>query len=327
VKTRMTELLDIKYPIMCGGIMWLARPELCAAIANAGGLGNLTAGIYESGNELREAIRRTRQLTARPFCVNVTLLPSVRVTKERHHEYFLACCDEGVAAVEVSGAPIDLYLGPGAVVQAKRAGVKLIHKVGSVRHARHAEEAGYDAVIAAGFEEGGHPLEDDVTTMVLTPRISQSVSIPVIAAGGITNGRSMAAAMVLGADGVMMATRFIATTECPAHPAIKEELVRRSENDTVLICRTLKLQMRALKNDLVRQVLEAEGQHRSTEEIVALISGEKSRKAWESGDVENAPFAVGQSVGLIKDIVTCQSLLETMVQEAKEIIASVARRL
>jgi len=327
VKTRVTELFGIQHPIMCGGMMWLAKPELCAAISNAGGLGNLTAGNYESGSDLGKAIDKTRQLTNKPFCVNVTFMPSVRITKALHEEYFQICCEQKVAAIEVSGAPLDKYLGPDSVRQAKEAGVKLIHKLGSVKHARHAAEAGYDAVIAAGFEEGGHPLDDDVTTMILTPRICESVKIPVISAGGMVDGRSMAAAMVLGAEGIMMASRFIATTECVAHPIIKEELVRRQENDTTLICKTIDLQMRALKNELVSNVLEVEARHGSIEEIIPLMSGERSQKAWENGDVDGAPLAVGQSIGLIKEIVSCRELLDTIVREAEETLANVQRRL
>ena len=326
MKTRMTELFGIQHPIMCGGMMWLAKPELCAAISKAGGLGNLTSGNYESGDDLRKAIDNTRRLTDKPLCVNITLLPSVRITKELHQGYFQVCCEEKVAAIEISGAPLDRYLGVGAVNQAKEANVKLIHKVGSVRHARHAEEVGYDAVIAAGFEEGGHPLNDDVTTMLLTPRICESVQIPVITAGGIADGRSLAAALVLGAEGVMMASRFVATKECLAHPNIKAEIVRRQENDTTLICRTIDLQMRALKNELVSKVLEVERRNGGLEEIVPLISGERSQKAWENGDVDGAPFAVGQSVGLIKEIASCQEILEKMVQEAEEILANAQKR-
>ena len=327
MKTRMTTLFGIKHPIMCGGMMWLAKPELCAAISNAGGLGNLTSGNYESGDDFGKAIDKTRQLTDKPFCVNITLLPSVRINKEMHQDYFRVCCEKGVAAIEISGAPLDKYLGVDAVDQAKEAGVKLIHKVGSVKHARHAEEAGYDAVIAAGFEEGGHPLNDDVTTMLLTPRICDSVKIPVITAGGIADGRSLAAALVLGAEGVMMASRFIATKECLAHPKIKEELIRRQENDTTLILGTLDLQMRALKNELVSKVLEVESRHGGLEEIIPLISGKRSEKAWENGDVDGAPFAVGQSIGLIKEIVSCRELLETMVREAEHILSDIQRRL
>lgn len=327
MKTRVTQLFGIQHPIMCGGIMWLAKPELCAAISNAGGLGNLTAGNYESGDDLRKAISETRQLTNKPFCVNLTLLPSVRITRELHQDYFQVCCEEGVGAIEISGAPLDRYLGPDSVSQAKEAGVKLIHKVGAVKHAKHAEEAGYDAVIAAGFEEGGHPLGDDVTTMLLTPRMCESVDIPVITAGGIADGRGMAAAIVLGAEGVMMASRFIATAECLAHPRIKEELVRRQENDTTLICKTIDLQMRALKNEMVRKVLEVEARRGGIEEIIPLIGGEQSQKAWENGDVDAAPFAVGQSIGLIKGIVSCQELLESMVREAEEVLANAQQRL
>ena len=327
MKTRVTELFGIQYPIMCGGMMWLAKPELCAAISKAGGLGNLTSGNYESGDDLRKAINNTRRLTDKPFCVNITLLPSVRITKELHQGYFQVCCEEKVAAIEISGAPLDRYLGMDAVNQAKEANVKLIHKVGSVRHARHAEEVGYDAVIAAGFEEGGHPLNDDVTTMLLTPRICESVKIPVITAGGIADGRSLAAALVLGAEGVMMASRFVATKECLAHPNIKEEIIQRQENDTTLICRTINLQMRALKNELVSKVLEVEGRSGGLEEIVPLISGESSQKAWENGDVDGAPFAVGQSIGLIKEIASCQEILEKMVRDAEQILSDIQRRL
>ncbi len=327
MKTRITEFLGIKHPVMCGGMMWLAKPELCAAISNAGGLGDLTAGNYESGNELSKAIDETRQLTDKPFCVNITLLPSVRITKEAHQGYFQACCEKKVAAIEISGAPLDRYLGPDAINQAKKAGVKLIHKVGSVKHARHAEEVGYDAVIAAGFEEGGHPLSDDVTTMLLTPRICDSVKIPVITAGGIADGRSLAAALVLGAEGVMMASRFIATKECTAHPKIKEELIRRQENDTTLVCTTINLQMRALKNELVDKVLEVERRHGGLEEILPFMSGKRSEKALETGDVDGAALAVGQSIGLIKEIVSCRELLETMVHEAERILSQIQQRI
>jgi len=323
----MMELFGIKHPVMCGGMMWLAKPELCAAISNAGGLGNLTSGNYETGGSLRKAIDRTRQLTDKPFCVNITLLPSVRITKEMHQDYFRVCCEEKVAAIEISGAPLDRYLGVDAINQAKKAGVKLIHKVGSVKHARHAEEVGYDAVIAAGFEEGGHPLNDDVTTMLLTPRICESVKLPVITAGGIADGRSLAAALVLGAEGVMMASRFIATKECLAHPKIKEEIILRQENDTTLVLRTVDLQMRALKNELVSKVLEVESRRGGLEEILPLMSGNRSEKALESGDVNGAALAVGQSIGLIKEILSCQELLEKMVREAEEVLSDVQQRL
>ena len=300
--------------------MWLAKPRLCSAISNAGGLGNLTAGNYDSADELRVAIAETRRLTDRPFCVNITLLPSVRITKELHADYFDVCCEEKVAALEISGAPLDRYLGPEYVDRAKKAGVRLIHKLGSVRHAKHAESAGYDAVIAAGIEEGGHPLDDDVTTMVLTPRISETVGIPVITAGGIADGRGLAAALVLGGSGVMMASRFIATSECVAHENIKEELVRRQEYDTNLICKSIELQMRCLKNEISRRVLEIEAGHGTFDDILPYMIGERSKEAWNTGDVEMAPLAVGQSIGLIKEVMSCADLLDWMVREAEAIL-------
>ena len=321
MKTRMTELFGIEYPIMCGGMMWLAKPELCAAISNAGGLGNLTAGNYDSAQEFSQAVIETRKLTDNPFCVNITFMPSVRITKELHMDYFQVCCREKVAALEISGAPLDRYLGPEYVEEAKKAGVKLVHKVGAVRHARHAEKVGYDAVIAAGIEEGGHPLDDDVTTMVLTPRMRDAVGIPVITAGGIADGRGLAAALVLGAEGVMMASRFIVTRECLAHEDIKKELISRQEYETTLICKTIELQMRCLKNKIAERVLEIEAGQGSFEDILPYMLGEKSKISWETGDADMAPLAVGQSIGLIDEIMSCEELLQSMVGEAEEIFS------
>ena len=327
MKTRMTELLGIEHPIMCGGMMWLAKPGLCAAISNAGGLGNLTAGNHDSEDAFREAVHQTRALTDKPFCVNITLMPSVRITKELHEAYLSVCCEEQVAALEISGAPVDRYFGPEAIPRAKEAGVKLIHKLGSVKHALHAAKVGYDAVIAAGFEEGGHPLEEDVTTMLLTPRLAESVDIPVITTGGIADGRGMAASIVLGADGVMMASRFIASDECLAHTRTKEHLVERQENDTTLICKSLHLQMRVLKNEQARKVHEVEANHGGLDEIIPLLAGEHAMGAWESGDVERAPLAVGQSIGLINEVLSCREIIEGMVRDAEECLAKAQQRI
>src|SRR5208337_309623 len=251
MKTAITEMFGIKYPIICGARMWLCKPRLCAAVSNAGGMGNLTAGNYATEDEFRKAIRETRQLTAMPFMVNVTILPSVHITGEHHRMYLRICSEEKVAGLEISGTPLDKAVGREYVEMLKKAGVKLFHKVGSVRHAVHAEKEGYDGIYAAGIEEGGHPLNDDVTTMVLTPRITETVRIPVVAAGGIADGRTMAAALALGAEGVMMATRFAATQECEVHDNIKQELIRRQEFETVLICKSIGLQGRAIKNKIV----------------------------------------------------------------------------
>ena len=172
MKTAITEMFGIKYPIICGAMMWLCKPTLCAAISNAGGMGNLTAANYETEEGFRNAIRETRKLTDRPFMVGITILPSVRITAGHHQMYLRICAEEKVSGIEVSGDPVNKAVGPEYIDMLKKAGVKLFHKVGSVRHALHAQKAGYDGIYAAGIEEGGHPLDDDVTTMVLTPRIA-----------------------------------------------------------------------------------------------------------------------------------------------------------
>ncbi len=326
MKTAITQMFGVKYPIICGAMQWICKPELCAAISNAGGMGNLTAGNYETEDDFRNAIRQTRKLTDKPFMIGLTILPSVRITAEHHQMYLRVCAEEKIAGIEVSGAPIDKAAGPQAVEMAKKAGVKLFHKVGSVRHAVHAEKAGYDGIYAAGIEEGGHPLNDDVTTMVLTPRIVEAVKIPVVTVGGIANGKSLAAALILGAEGVMMASRFMATKECVVHDNIKNEIVKRQENDTTLICKSLHLQGRALKNQVVKEICEIEEKGGRFEDLYPLIAGERMKRAWEEGDVEVAPMMVGQSIGLIHDVLTCKALLDGMVKEAQEQLARVSKK-
>jgi len=320
-KTAITEMFSIEYPIICGGMMWLCKPPLYAAISNAGGMGNLTAGNYATEEEFHQAILETRKLTDKPFMVNITMLPSVRITAEHHQMYLRVCAEERIAEIEVSGAPLDKVAGKGAVEMLKKAGVRLFHKVGSVRHAVHAEKSGYDGIYAAGIEEGGHPLSDDVTTMVLTPRIVESVKIPVVAVGGIADGRSMAAAFMLGAQGVMMASRFIATRECAVHENIKQELIRRQEFETTIFGKSIGLQGRALKNKVIEEIVAMEARGGGLQELIPLLSGERIKEAWEEGNVERAPLMVGQSIGLIKGVLSCMELLDTRAKEAAECLA------
>jgi len=317
MKTAITEMFGIRHPIICGAMMWISKPRLCAAVSNAGGMGNLTAGNYATEDEFRQAIRETRKLTDLPFMVNVTILPSVHITAEHHKMYLRICAEAKVAGLEISGTPLDKAVGGEYLDMLKKAGVKLFHKVGSVRHAVHAEKAGYDGIYAAGIEEGGHPLNDDVSTMVLTPRIAETVGIPVVAVGGIADGRTLAAALALGAQGVMMATRFAATKECEVHNNIKQELIRRQEYETALICKSIGLQGRAIKNKVVEEVLSLEAKGCGLEELIPLISGERVKEAWQSGNVDRAPMMMGQSVGLVNDIPTCKELIERMVAEAE----------
>jgi nitronate monooxygenase len=327
MKTRMTKLFGIKHPIMCGGMMWLCKPDLCAAVSNAGALGNITAANYDTGAELAAAIRKTREMTDKPFSVNLSLLPSFRITKEMYLDWFNACLAEKVAAFEISGAPVDKFFGPDAIKRGHDAGVKFIHKVGSVRHAIHADHAGYDAVIAAGVEEGGHPLSDDVTTVVLTPRMAESVKIPVITTGGMADGRTLAAALVLGAEGVMMASRFMATKECKMNEKVKDELIRRQEFDTVLYGKTIELQGRALKNAWVKKVQDMEARHAKLEEMAPLLSGLRQQTVWTDGNTEDALMPVGQSIGLIHDVATCKEVVERIVKEAEGILKGSTKRL
>jgi nitronate monooxygenase len=314
--TAITKMFGIKYPIICGAMMWLCKPNLCAAVSNAGGMGNLTAGNYETADEFRAAIREARKLTKNPFMVAITLLPSVRITPEHHKMYVKVCAEEEVDGIEFSGTPLDKVAGMEAVEMLKKAGVKMFHKVGALRHAQHAEKIGFDGIYAAGIEEGGHPLSDDVTSMVLTPKIVSSVKIPVVTVGGIADGRTMAAALTLGAQGVMMASRFIATKECEVHENIKQELIRKQEFDTVIYGKSIGLQGRGLKSKVLEEVLAIEARHGGFEELIPLLSGQKVKEAWETGDVNYAPLMVGQSIGLINDIPTCKELLERMAAEA-----------
>ena len=324
-KTAITEMFGVKYPIICGAMMWLCKPKMCAAVSNAGGIGNLTAGNYETADDFRAAIRETRKLTDKPFFIAITLLPSVRITPEHHKMYVKVCVEEKVDGIEFSGTPLDKVAGMEAVELLKKAGVKMFHKVGAVRHALHAEKIGFDGVYAAGIEEGGHPLNDDVTTMVLTRKMVSSIKIPVVSVGGIADGSGLAAALALGAEGVMMASRFIATKECEVHDNIKQELIRRQEFETVIYGKSIGLQGRGLKSKVLEEVLAIEARHGGFEELIPLLSGQKVKEAWETGDVDYAPLMVGQSIGLINDIPTCAELLDRTAAEAKERSARAAK--
>jgi nitronate monooxygenase len=321
MKTRITELFGIKYPIQCGGMLWIAKPELAAAISNTGAMGNLTSGNYNAADDLRAAIDRTRTLTHNPFIVNITTMPSIRLPLTLLQDFFRVCCEKRVTAIEIAGAPVDSFLGKEYIPMAKEAGVKVLHKVGTVKHAVHAEKVGYDAVTIAGFEEGGFPHKDNVSTMVLVPKVRESVSIPVLAAGGMADGKSLAAALALGADGIMMATRFLATQESGVHPNIYKVLVEKTEADTALQLQTLLagfgLQVRALRNEIMRKVEEVEKTGGDLGELLPLISGERARQVWIDGNAEEAMLTIGQSVGRIRDIPTVAELIARMVAEAE----------
>lgn len=331
MKTRITELFGITYPIQCGGMLWLAIPELAAAISNAGAMGNLTSGNYNSGDELRAAIDKTIELTDKPFIVNITTMPSIRLPIELLQDFFKICCERKVKAIEIAGAPVDTFLGKEYIPMAKEAGVKVLHKVGTVKHAVHAQKAGYDAVTAAGFEEGGFPHKDNISTMILLPKVVEAVDIPVLAAGGMVDGKSLAAALSLGADGMMMATRFLATKESAVHPNIYKTLLEKNETDTVLVLKALLgglgLQVRALRNELIRKIEEVEQGEGDLASLLPLISGERARIVWKEGNSEEAMLTIGQSVGRIKDIPSVNDLIPRIIEEARAAIQSASDRL
>jgi len=311
-KTRITELFGIKYPIIAGGMHLLSRAELVAAVSNAGGLGILASTTFESKEELREEVRKTKTLTDKPFGVNLNLFPMMRPRSvEEDIDLFI---DEGVEIVESSGASPEPY-----VPQLKGTGVKIIHKVPAVRFARKAESVGVDAVTIVGFECAGHPGTDDVTSLILVPLTVDAVKIPVVAGGGFCDARSFVAALALGADGVVMGTRFVATHECIAHPKIKEWLVKAKETETTLIDRSLGLPMRVIKNKPAEKALEMDKRGASLEELLTVISGELGRKAWIEGGIDAGVVSLGMAVGRIHEIVSVKEVIDGIIKEAKTI--------
>lgn len=313
MKTRITELLGIQYPIVQGGMQWVGRAEMAAAVSNAGGLGMLTGLTQPTAQDLRAEIERTRGMTSKPFGVNLTILPSVNPPP--YAEYVQAIIDSGVKVVETAGNSPKEF-----IALFKENGVKILHKCTSLRHALSAERNGVDVVSIDGFECAGHPGEDDVGGLVLIPLAARALKIPVIASGGIADGRGLAAALVLGAEGVNMGTRFCATVEAPIHPAIKEALVGASERQTNLIFRTLHNTGRVLKTPVSDEVVSLERREGGCEfkDVQHLVSGQKGRLALETGDLHAGLVWAGQVVGLIDDIPTCAELLERMVAECCE---------
>lgn len=325
IQTPISQMFGLKYPIICGAMMWLGTPRLCEVVADAGGMGTLVAAMYDTEEKFRAAVVETKQrLDGRAFMVGVTILPAVAISEEHYKMFLRVCTEERVPGIEVSGSPIDRACGMEYVDMLKQANVKLFHKVGALRHAKHAEKIGYDGVYAAGIEEGGHPLNDDVSTMILTPKLVDELNIPVITVGGIADGRSMAAALALGASGVMMATRFMATTDCcELHDNIKQELVNRQEYETELIGKTLGLQARALSNGVVKEINKVEAANGGLKEMMPFMTGMRSKKAWINGDVDLAVMTVGQTIGRIEDVPSTAELLQRMAEEALQASAAV----
>jgi NAD(P)H-dependent flavin oxidoreductase YrpB (nitropropane dioxygenase family) len=314
LSTRITEFFGVERPIVQGGLMWIARSELTSAVANAGGMGFMTALTYPEPEELRREIRKCRSMTDKPFGVNLTFLPTLRPPD--YPTYINVCIEEGVRFIETAGRNPEPYME-----QIKGAGIRVIHKCTSVRHARKAESIGCDAVSIDGFEAAGHPGEDDVTSLILIPLTRDAVSIPVIASGGFADGRGLVAAMGLGADGINMGTRFVATREAPVHDNVKQALLQHTEQDTRLIMRSLRNTERVMHNSTVDKVLTIEQQGDTRiDDIIPYVSGLVGKQMLENGDMEKGTLAAGQSMGLIRDIPSCRELLDKIMADAEAVI-------
>jgi len=316
LKTRITQLLGIEHPIVQGGMMWVGRAEMAAAVSNAGGLGILTALTQPTPDDLRKEIDRCRAMTDKPFGVNITILPSVNPPP--YAEYRQAIIDSNIKIVETAG-----YKPQEHVDHFKEHGIIVLHKCTAVRHALSAERMGVDVISIDGFECAGHPGEDDIPGLVLIPAAADKVKVPMLASGGIGDGRGLAAALALGADGINMGTRFCATKEAPIHDDVKRFLVENDERATNLIFRQFRNTGRVAKNAVSDEVV-AIGSRPGAEfpDVQPLVSGAKGRAALETGDLDAGLIWAGQIQGLIHDIPTCDELLSRMVADAEAIIDS-----
>lgn len=314
LRTRFTELVGVEHPIVQGGMMWVGRAELASAVSNAGGLGVITALTQPSPEALRDEIRRCRSMTDKPFAVNLTVLPSVNPPP--YADYRRAIIESGVKIVETAGSNPKEH-----VEDFKAHGLIVIHKCTAVRHALSAERLGVDAVSIDGFECAGHPGEDDVPGLILVPSAADKLKVPMLASGGFGDGRGLAAALALGADGVNMGTRFCATVEAPIHEKVKQFLVANDERSTRLIFRRLKNTARVAANSVSDRVVEILARSDAVfEDVRELVSGAKGRVALETGDLDHGIIWAGQVQGLIRDIPTCEVLLRRIVDEAEAVI-------
>lgn len=317
MRTRITELFNIEHPIVQGGMHYVGMAELAAAVSNAGGLGMITALTQRTPELLHQEIAKCRSMTDKPFGVNITFLPTL--ANPPYPEYIQVIVENGITVVETAGRNPEPYLPP-----LKAAGIKILHKCTSVRHALKAEAAGCDAISVDGFECGGHPGEDDIPNFILLPLAAEKLKVPFIASGGMADARSLVAALALGAEGINMGTRFIATREAPVHPNVKQAILEASELDTRLVMRPLRNTERVLKNSSVEQVLRTEAEKGSTitfEDIREQVAGIYPRVMID-GEMEAGAWSCGMVVGLINDIPSVQDLVSGIMAGADQLIAS-----
>lgn len=311
MKTRFTEMFGIKYPIVQGGMQHLGVPQFAAVVCNAGGIGTLNISCYASPEDFRAAVKEMKSLTDKPFIVNISLLPGVSKGEEILR-YINVCVEEGVAAIETAGADPSQY-----IPHIKGNGIKLIHKTPSAKIAKRMEEKGADVITIAGYEVAGHPSTDGIGTMILANKVASICSIPVLAAGGIGDGKSLAAALALGCEGVVMGTRFVATTECPISDNHKQWMLSHGELDTALIQKSIKNMARVSNNMAAKLTLEMEDRGTTLQELMSVIAGRISRDCYVNGNVDGGIFAIGPVMGIINDIKPVQVLLDDMVAEAE----------
>ncbi|MEI6447147.1 MAG: nitronate monooxygenase family protein [Actinomycetes bacterium] len=312
-KTRFTETFGFDHPIVLGGMQAIGTAELIAATANTGCLAFLSALTQPTPEALEKEIARTRELTDKPFGINLTILPAI--TPPPYAEYRQVICESGVPVVETAG------MNPAEHVPFfKEAGIKILHKCTSVRHGLKAQTLGVDGLSIDGFECAGHPGEDDVPGLVLIPAAADKIEIPMIASGGIADARGLVAALALGADGVNMGTRFLCTAEAPADLAVKQFMVQADERSTQLMFRTLHNTARVVRNKVTEEVVEIEKRGGGFDEIAPLVSGARGRKVYETGDLDAGVWSAGLSLGLIDDIPTVAELVERILLEAEQII-------
>ena len=316
LQTRFTQLFGVEHPIVQGGMQWVGRASLVSAVANAGALGFITALTQPTPEDLEKEIKRCRDMTDKPFGVNLTILPALKPPP--YAEYRQAIIESGVKIVETAG-----YNPQEHIAELKKHGVKVIHKCTAVRHAVKAEKIGADAISIDGFECAGHPGEDDSPGLILIPAAADKVTIPMIASGGFGDGRGLAAALALGAEGINMGTRFMCTAESPIHQKIKEQILANDERSTDLIFRTLHNTARVARNAVSREVIGVERKGGATiDDVKHLVSGQRGRAVYEEGDPDFGIWAAGMVQGLIHDIPTCAQLVSRIVAEAEAIIAS-----
>ena len=313
ITTRFTEMFGVDHPIAQGGMQWVGRAGLVAAVANAGALGFITALTQPTPEDLTKEIARCRDLTDKPFGVNLTILPAIKPPP--YAEYRQAIIEAGIKIVETAGNKPQEH-----VDEFKKFGVKVIHKCTSVRHALSAERMGVDAISIDGFECAGHPGEDDVPGLILIPAAADQIKIPMIASGGFGDARGLVAALALGAEGINMGTRFMATKESPIHENVKQQMVLNDERATDLIFRTMRTTSRVARNAISQQVVALERAGAKFEDVRELVAGVRGKVVYETGDPDHGIWSAGQIQGLIHDVPSCAELVSRIVSGAEEII-------